>query len=175
MLPRDSLRGLSLLELMVTLAIASIILSLVIPSYGIWLKTARVRTGAFELAAGLQRAKSFSVKRGHNVIGAFNSPTNGSYQIVDDTNNNCVADGGELVLHTITLPPGVAMPSASITLSNNNVAFDPRGLPLGDTGIACLPFGTGNGGGAVTVQMAGHSRQYVVTLSLAGGVTVTGQ
>jgi Tfp pilus assembly protein FimT len=160
---------------MVTLAIASVILSLVIPSFGIWLKTARVRSGAFELAAGLQRAKSFAVKRGHNVIGAFNSPTNGSYQIVDDTNNNCVADGGELILRTTSLPPGVVMPSALITLSNNNAAFDSRGLPLGDTGAACLPFGAGNGGGTVTVQMANHSRQYVITLSLAGGVTVTGQ
>ena len=174
---RMNSRGMSLIELMITLAIAGVILGLAVPSFNGWIRTERIRSGARDLALGLQRAKSFAVRRGHNVIIAFNSPANGSYQIVDDPNGNCVVNAGETVLYSASLPPAVDMPSASITFSSDNAAFDSRGLPLGDAGGACIPFGTGGGagGGSITVQMAGQNAQYVVTMNLAGGVTVTRQ
>jgi type IV fimbrial biogenesis protein FimT len=167
----------SLIEVVVVLAIAGLMLGVAIPSFGEWMRAERIKSGARDLALGLQRAKSFSVRRGHNVIIAFNSPANGDYQIVDDPNNDCVVNGGEAVLYSASLPPRVDIPAASITFSSNNAAFDSRGLPLGDAAGACVPFGTGGaaGAGAVTVQMTGHNARYVVSMNLAGGIRVARQ
>jgi prepilin-type N-terminal cleavage/methylation domain-containing protein len=169
--------GMTLIEVTIVVAIVGIMVAVGVPAFDNWMKTERVKSGARDLALGLQRAKSLAVRRGHNVIIAFNSPANDNYQIVDDPNNNCVAEGGEVVLYSASLPPGVDMPAASITFSNSNAAFDSRGLPLGDAAGVCIPFGTGGGAGAgtITVQMTGHNAQYQVSMSLAGGVSVVRQ
>jgi prepilin-type N-terminal cleavage/methylation domain-containing protein len=169
--------GMSLIEIVLVLAIVGVMMAVAIPAFDGWMKTERVKSGARDLALGLHRAKSFAVRRGHNVIIAFNSPANGNYQVVDDPNNNCVVNGGEVVLYSASLPPAVDMPSASISFSSDNAAFDSRGLPLGDAAGACVPFGMGGGagGGTVTVQMTGHNAQYVVSMNLAGGVSVARQ
>jgi type IV fimbrial biogenesis protein FimT len=167
----------TLIELMVALAVAGIVLAVAVPSYNVWNRTERVKSGARDLALALQRAKSFAVRRGNNVIVAFNSPAAGSYRLVNDANNNCVVDGGETVLFQQSLKPNVTMPGGTITFSSANAAFNSRGLPLGDAAGACLPFGVGGaaGSGSVTVQMAGLNASYVVSMNLAGGVTVARQ
>ncbi|MFQ5456982.1 MAG: GspH/FimT family pseudopilin [Myxococcota bacterium] len=174
---RKQTRGFSIVELVVTLSIVAIFVAFATPSLIGWSRTEKVKSGARDISLGLQRAKSFAVKRGNNVIMAFNSPANGSYQIVNDLNNNCVVNGGEAVLYSASLGQGVEMPAGTITFSSNNAAFETRGLPLGDAAGACLPFGTGgaSGGGSVTVEMPNHNVKYVVTMALAGGITVQRQ
>ena len=170
-------RGMTLIELIVVLAIAGVLMGMAVPSYVVWRRTEQVRSGARDLALALHRAKSFAVRRGNNVIVAFNSPAAGSYQVVNDADGDCVADGGEAVLYQASLPPNVIIPLTDNSFSSENAAFDPRGLPLGDTGVACVPFGMGGGAGSGTilVQMAGHNAQYLVSMSLAGGITVARQ
>ena len=170
-------RGMTLIELIVVLAIAGILMGMAVPSYVVWRRTEQVRSGARDLALALHRAKSFAVRRGNNVIVAFNSPAAGSYQVVNDADDDCVVDVGEAVLYQAGLPPNVTIPVVDNSFSSENAAFDPRGLPLGDAGGACVPFGTGGGAGSGTilVQMAGHNAQYLVSMNLAGGITVARQ
>lgn len=169
--------GFSLIELMIVLAIAGILIAVGVTNYANWARRESVRAGARDVAMALQRAKGQAVKRGRNTILSFNAPAANSYQIVDDANNNCVADGGETVLFQSSLPTGVTSLGAGITFTNANAAFDPRGLPLGDAGGACVPFGVGGaaGLGAVTLQMAGVTATYVVSMNLTGGITVARQ
>ena len=169
--------GFSLIEVMVTLAIAGILMALGVTAYDRWANRESIRSGARDVALSLQRAKGLAVKRGRNTIVRFNSPAANFYEIIDDADNNCVVDVGESVLYQASLPTGVTMLAASVAFSNSNAAFDARGLPLGDNGAACVPFGAGGaaGSGSVLLQMAGVNAQYQVSMSLAGGITVTRQ
>jgi prepilin-type N-terminal cleavage/methylation domain-containing protein len=169
--------GFSLLELMIVLAIMGIMLTAAVAGYSNWAKRESIRSGAREVASSLQLAKGLAVRNGRNTVVLFNSPAANSFQIIDDANNNCVADGGETVLYQRALPTGVTSPAGTITFSNANAAFDSRGLPLGDNAGACVAFGVGGGSGlgSVTLQMTGVSPTYVVTMNLAGGVTVARQ
>lgn len=169
--------GFTILELIVAVAILGVLISVGVSGYGRWVKRENIRAGARDMAMGLQKAKGLAVQRGRNTVVLFNSPAASSYQIIDDANNNCVADVGETVLYERSLPTGVTSPVGTITFSNANAAFDSRGLPLGDNAGACIAFGVGggSGSGSVTVQMTGVSPTYVVTMNLAGGITVARQ
>jgi type IV fimbrial biogenesis protein FimT len=116
--------GFSLIEIMVVLAIAGILISIGVTAYDRWAQRQSVRGGARDLALALQSAKGFAVQRGHNALVLFNSPANGSYQIVDDLNNNCVADGGEALLYQNSLPVGVTLPACPSAIAG------PPGLEL---------------------------------------------
>lgn len=59
--------GFSLIELMVGIAIMVIVLALGIPSYSVWIKNSRVRTGAESIQNGLQLARAEAVRRNAKV------------------------------------------------------------------------------------------------------------
>jgi type IV fimbrial biogenesis protein FimT len=61
------LQGFSLIELMVTVAIASVLLAVAAPSFSIWLQNTRIRNTAQDIFAGVERAKAEAVKRNTQV------------------------------------------------------------------------------------------------------------
>ncbi len=61
------LKGFSVVELMVTLAIASILLAVGVPSYNDFIKNGRLTAGNNELVTDLNLARSEAVKRGQRV------------------------------------------------------------------------------------------------------------
>jgi type IV fimbrial biogenesis protein FimT len=63
--PRN--KGFSLIELMITLAIVAIILSLAAPSFGTWIKNTQVRTVAETLKNGIQFAQVEAARRSRQV------------------------------------------------------------------------------------------------------------
>lgn len=66
--PRISaVRGMTLVELLVTLAIAAILLSLAAPSMASFIQSTRLRGAANELASTLMYARSEAIKRGQSV------------------------------------------------------------------------------------------------------------
>jgi len=58
-----SMRGVTLIELMVALAILGISLLMVIPAFSSWLRNAQVRSQAESLQSGLQMARAEAVRR----------------------------------------------------------------------------------------------------------------
>ena len=62
MLNRNQQRGVTLIEVMTTVAIISITLSLGIPSYTEWLQNAQIRTAAESMQAGIQLARAEGLK-----------------------------------------------------------------------------------------------------------------
>ncbi len=63
--PRE--QGVSLIELVVGIAIVSILLAVGLPSFGLWIQNGQVRTAAESVQNGLQLARSEAVRRNANV------------------------------------------------------------------------------------------------------------
>ncbi|MFN3887537.1 MAG: GspH/FimT family pseudopilin [Aquabacterium sp.] len=64
---RPRARGLTLIELMVTVAVLALLLASVAPSLGTWIGSQRVRNTASSLVAGLQQARAEAVRRNRPV------------------------------------------------------------------------------------------------------------
>lgn len=73
------LRGLSLIELIVGMAIFGILLALAAPSFSAWIRNAKIRTTAESVQNGLQLARAEAVKRNTTV----------RLQLMDLTDNSC--------------------------------------------------------------------------------------
>lgn len=74
-----TLRGVSLIELMVGIAIFSILAALAAPSFATWILNAKIRTTAESVQTGLQLARAEAVRR--NTVVRF--------QLTDQTNDFC--------------------------------------------------------------------------------------
>ena len=62
------LGGFSLIELMVTLAIAALMLALAVPYYKTWIANSKVRSTAEQMVANLRQAQAEAVKRYRRVV-----------------------------------------------------------------------------------------------------------
>jgi type IV fimbrial biogenesis protein FimT len=60
-------RGVTLIELMVTLTVVAVVMFAVIPDIGAWMRNSQVRNAMDEIHAGLERARNEAVKRNRNV------------------------------------------------------------------------------------------------------------
>ncbi|MBS1230994.1 MAG: type pilus assembly related protein [Proteobacteria bacterium] len=74
-----TLRGFSLVELMVGIAIFSILAALAAPSFSAWIVNAKIRTTAESIQTGLQIARTEAVKRNTTV----------RFQLISSTDNTC--------------------------------------------------------------------------------------
>lgn len=68
-------RGMTLIEIMITLAIMGILLMIGMPSFNTWLANTQVRTGAEGLTNGLQLARAEAVRRNGNVTFVLGTQT----------------------------------------------------------------------------------------------------
>lgn len=64
---RSVQRGFNLIELMVGIAIVSLVLSFMIPSMAVWLQSSQIRSAAEALHGGLQLARTEAVRRNTSV------------------------------------------------------------------------------------------------------------
>lgn len=72
-------RGLSMIELMVTLTLAAILMAVAAPAFSTWMQNSRIRVTAEAVLAGLQYAKSEATSR--------NSPVR--FQLTSSLDNTC--------------------------------------------------------------------------------------
>ena len=87
-------QGLTVLELMTTIAIIAIMSATAVPNFTIWRNNYQIRTESERVQMQLLSARMTAMKTGSNVVVTFNS-ANHSYTILNDTNNNGTADPGE--------------------------------------------------------------------------------
>jgi len=74
-----TLRGFSLVELLVGIAIFSILAALAAPSFSTWILNAKIRTTAESIQTGLQIARTEAVKRNTTV----------RFQLINSTDDSC--------------------------------------------------------------------------------------
>jgi type IV fimbrial biogenesis protein FimT len=117
--------GFTLMELIVTLAIAAIVVTLGVPSFREMLRENRLATQTNEFLAALSLARSEAIKRGVRVSlcksdDGANCTSDGGYQqgwmVFADPNDNATVDPGEPVLRVYA-----ALPAGMLLTGNSTV------------------------------------------------------
>lgn len=129
--------GFTLIELMVTLSVAAILITIGIPSFANMLASNRVTAASNELVTTLNLAKSESIRSGQNsVLCKLNSAGNGcnnsgnwkdGWLLFNDADNDGSLSSGDQVIRIHSAPEA----SLNLTFANtaNTITFRPNGTP----------------------------------------------
>lgn len=163
MLP-DRHSGFTLIELMITIAVAAVLLAIGLPSFQQSLRSNRVATATNEMIGALSLARGEAIR--NNGGGAVCPSTNGTacggawsdgWLVWADTNGNSALDAGEAVLRYSQGSPRLA-----VSNSGGTVAFDARGRrrAAGDQTLTLRPD-----------ECADQPLQRTLTINASGQVT----
>jgi type IV fimbrial biogenesis protein FimT len=134
--------GFSLMELMIIIAIMSVIAAIAVPSMIGWRSRSKLQGAASNLAGDLQVAKLMAIKESNFVVVDF--AANG-YRVFVDNDGNWNLDAGERLVQTRQFPPDVWINLAATDLSDDRTRFNDRGLPdPGNLGTVFIVNSAGN-------------------------------
>ncbi len=95
----SSIAGFTLIELMVTIALMALLVTLALPAFTSWIRNAQVRSAAEALQGGIRTAQAEALRRNRQVVMAFtNAPPADGVTALDDGSNwtlTTVAQFGE--------------------------------------------------------------------------------
>jgi type IV fimbrial biogenesis protein FimT len=117
-------KGFTLTELTVTLAVLGIMSSISIPSYFSWLPRHRLQTSVRHIYDDMNMARSTAVKTNSD-IGIQFIPSNETYRIFIDANQDQTFDTGDTILSTGTLENDVDITEST---PNNTYVYNSRGM-----------------------------------------------
>ena len=128
--------GFTLIELMVTIAIVGVLVSIAIPSFNTNISNSRLTGYANDLVGALNLARSEAVKRGVQVTILRNGNTasnwDAGWTVFTDSNGNGVQDGSDTLLRTYP-----ALTNGYTLRTGNNyacwVAYNSVGLSIGSS------------------------------------------
>ncbi len=158
-------RGFSLVELLVTVGVASIFLALAIPSFHSIRQNNQAVTVSNYVAGGLSYARNEAIKRGVSVslcgaasdaqtaCGASSNWSNG-WIVFSDVDGDGVIDAGDEILKTSPIPTL----GATITAPNNVVAFSANGFVASGSGNFTLQAAGCEGDNARTITISNSGR-----------------
>lgn len=158
---RRQIAGFTLLELMVTIAIAAILLSIALPSFQSVMRSNRVATATNELLASLSLARSEAIRntRGAGICAsadgaACGSDWNAGWLVWSDTDGDGALDTGETV---VRYTQGKA--STTLTGTASTLAFDQRGRNRGvERTVGITPSDVTTPVRCITVSVTGQTR-----------------
>ena len=132
---RRSSSGFTLIELMITLAIAAILLMVAVPNLSAYRRNAELTSAANTFMAGLNTARSEAMKRGRNAIVVptnNGSNWNGGWVVFVDVNGNQTFNEGTdfVVASQAELPTGVNITAPATSIAGGStpyIMFDASG------------------------------------------------
>ena len=152
--PAPRFRGFTLIELMVVVALISVILVLAIPSFTGMLARKRLEGVALELGTDLQYARSEAVQQNAQVQVIFGSNCYAIYVVGSTAATDCVTLGtGARQLKLVQITTGPTLTFAPATVGQLFVEFEPV------RGMAANAAGTVNMAGDVLVTSSGWQLQ----------------
>ena len=139
-------RGFSLIELMVTVAIAGVLLAVAGPSFSNWIQNTRIRNAAQDIYSGIQRAKAEAVQRNvqvrfqltNNLSGSCALSTSGTAWVLSqvdsatptqDASNKCNAaiDSATTTPRLLATRPPESSSNVVVSASASSVVFTSLG------------------------------------------------
>jgi type IV fimbrial biogenesis protein FimT len=126
--------GFTLIELIITLAIAAILLTIGVPSFQGMMRNNRVAAHTNEFLSSLNLARSEAIKRGLRVVLCPGNQTTGcaaawggdEWMVFVDANNNGQWDAGELILRVHQLGGNNTL--QNVTWPDLFISFGPDGM-----------------------------------------------
>lgn len=115
--------GLTLIELLVTLAMVTIMALIAIPSFRSLIEYYRITTAADNLYATLQYARTESIKRNTNIYVSFTTGDTWCYGVNTGSTCNC-ATAGSCNLGATSAPAAQLLTLSATGLSSNSIFFD---------------------------------------------------
>lgn len=124
-------KGLSLIELMLTLLITTVLAACTAPSFRNLMDRVNLTTTASQFQFAVSIARSEARRRGMRVdlIPAKGRDWSRGWVVIVDANNNQQADAGELILHVSAAMPSGLSVIAGLRDPRPYLAFDPSGRP----------------------------------------------
>jgi type IV fimbrial biogenesis protein FimT len=151
--------GLTLMELMVTIAIVAILASIAIPNYIGWMPKKRLQSDALEIQSTIQLAKLAAVKSNAAVVLSFNPASDDLSVFIDDGSGGGIAgngtqEGTERTLRSRQMSAGIDL--LNTTFAGNTFRFDSKGLANASGEINIKS--NNNMSKKISVNLAGNSR-----------------
>ncbi len=173
--------GFTLVELMITLAVAAVVLTLAIPSFTSMINTNRLAGLSNDIAGSMQLARMEAVRRGVRVVAC--PSTDGStcgvanpmagWILFTDADDNGLPAAGDVLRYLTVKPPLQfwASPSVSgtgrVIFRPDGFAYDSAGNLLAAAFRACIPT-TQPAENARDVQLVTGSRVSIAAVNAAG-------
>ncbi|MDO8773434.1 MAG: GspH/FimT family protein [Burkholderiaceae bacterium] len=160
MLSRRLHRGVTLIEMSITIAIAAILIALAVPSFKIMLANAQIRTAAQALHDGLQLARVEAIRRNERVI--FSKGTQSAWTVSIESDASTVQ----------TRPYTEGSTAATVSVTPNGatqVTFNALGRVVANTdasnSITQLDTDV-----PITLIPAADSRELRITITTGGAI-----
>jgi type IV fimbrial biogenesis protein FimT len=160
------LKGFTLVEAMIVVALAGLLIGLALPAYNNMLAKQRVRIGTEDLASFIKTAQSQAKNKQTNVFLSFKPGANWCYGLNDvsacdcSVNNSCMINGVQTVVRSTDysgVPLSIAITGLTGAATNPSIQFE---------GIR----GTVNNAGSVVVTATNFSS--TTSVSVMGLVTI---
>ncbi|MDD5365233.1 MAG: GspH/FimT family pseudopilin [Gallionellaceae bacterium] len=165
-----SCRGVTLIELMVTITIVAILATVAVPSFVDFIRQNRVSATANEFVALVALARSEAIRRGNTVTVCKSADkvtctTSGNWGqaviVFVDGNTRGVIDGADTIVRVVSPPASGISVSASDTNVSNWLTYLSSGVSVGN--------GNSRNGGSFAVCGAPYAR--TITIDATGRVS----
>lgn len=156
-----SLRGISLIETLLAVAIFSILVGLAMPAFNASMASLKVRTAAEKLLGGVQLARAEAVKRNAQVDFTIDSLQGAAWTVA-------LTDGTVIQSYSGQEGSALIVVGATPALAGNTMSFNNLGqriAPAAAAGIETLAFSYPNAGAC---QPGGPLRCVSVVVSIGG-------